>query len=103
MTGAGTANGLAPAPALVLPIMGTSACGTSALTRGDAKEVGDGDGEESGDVRPFSDIPPDDIRPTECAAPLRPLQLFLRSGDVDLGLSPFLPKTAGRQKGANLR
>ena len=63
--------------------MGVSVCGTSALTRGDAKEVGDGDGEESGDVRPFSDIPPDDIRPIECAiALLPPLQLFLLSGDV---------------------
>ena len=80
--------------------MGVSVCGTSALSRGDAKAGGDKDGEESGDVRPFSDIPPDDIRPTECAAPLRPLQLFLLSGDVDLGLSR---KTAGRQKGANLR
>ena len=80
--------------------MGVSVCGTSALTRGDAKEVGDGDGEESGDVRPFSDMPPDDVRPIECAIAL---QLFLLSGDVDPGLSPRVPKTAGRQKGANLR
>ena len=79
--------------------MGVSVCGTSALSRGDAKEGGDGDGEESGDVRPFSDIPPDDVRTIECAIALQPLLL---SGDVDPGLSPRLPKTAGRQKGANL-
>ena len=78
-------------------------CGTSALSRGDAKAGGDKDGEESGDVRPFSDIPPDDVRTIECAiALLLPLQLLLLSGDVDLGLLPFLPKTEGRQKGANL-
>ena len=63
--------------------MGTSACGTSALSRGDAKAVGDKDGEESGDVRPFLDILPDDVRTIECAiALLPPLQLFLLSGDV---------------------
>ena len=79
-------NGPVPAPALALTVMGVSVRGTSASVRGEAKEVGDGDGDESGDPRPFSDMAPD----VECAIAL--LLLPVACGlpdDAALGLLPL--------------
>ena len=78
-------NGPVPAPALALTVKGVSVRGTSASVRGEAREVGDGDGDESGDPRPFSDMAPD----VECAIAL--LLLPVACGlpdDVALGLLP---------------